>query len=153
MLALFQAIIEHFKALLEGTHSTQWCPLIRGKGLGYKAIDADNELTLGAHSIHLRTHPQNHLDGLGDILIRFSRQTNHVVQLDMAHALGCRQGNSAIYMLFRDALINRSAQPRAARLRCHRHGPQPAGGQGLCDLLRQHIRPHAGHTKWNAVLA
>ena len=56
-------------------------------------------------------------------------------------------------MLFRNALIYRSSHALAARLRRHRHGPQPAGGQGLRDLLREHVRPHAGHTKGYAMLA
>ena len=125
MLRLFEAIIEQLKALFKSTHIAQGCPLVRSPGLGHEAVYANNQLTLGAHSIHLRTHAQNHLHSFLNIRILFPRQANHIVQLNMPHAYFGRNINRIAHMLLGDTLVYRCSHPLAASLGRNGHGPLP----------------------------
>ena len=146
-LFLLQAIAQNFKALLQRAHIAKRRPLVRRKGLGHKAVDRNNQLTLVAHSIHFGAHAFNHLHRFDDILVLFSRQTDHIIQLDVAHSGSSRQFDRIINVLLRNALVNRSAHPLAACLRCYGHRALSALRQCMRNLLREHISTHAGHGK------
>ena len=151
-LFLLQAIAQNFKALLQRAHITKRRPLVRRKGLGHKAVDRNNQLTLVAYSIHFGAHAFNHLHRFDDILVLFSRQADHIIQLDVAHTSSSRQFDRIINVLLRNALVNRSAHPLAACLRRYGHRALAALCQCMGNLLREHIGTHAGHGKRYLVL-
>ena len=146
-LFLLQTVAQNFKALLQRAHIAQRRPLVRRKGLGHKAVDRNNQLTLVAHSIHFGAHAFNHLHRFDDILVLFSRQTDHIIQLDVAHTGSSRQFDRIINVLLRNALVDSGAHTLAACLRRYSHRALAALCQRMRNLLRKHIGTHAGHGK------